>query len=219
MVDDLVAVFVYLTNTAGQVNDALRRGQTGPHVPLARCVTSGLTRLPTYRGATILRATLTEDERAWYREGAAVVEWGFCGALTTARPGLPGNTDILIWSRTARRTTLMDAQVPDRVLFLPGTVFKVLHTSSGDRNQIMLRELAPSEVAADGAPTARVALDDTALTGLAAAAEAVRSARSIEPLPEAYTWAFHTPPGLIPVTAVPRSADADETVPPADTTG
>jgi len=207
---DLVAVFVFLSGSAGPIDDEVRRGVPGPHLPFARCIASGLRQLPTYRGATMLRAMLTEEERAWYREGAAVTEWGFCSALTTGRPGLPGNTDILIWSRTARRTALMDPQVSDRVLFLPGTAFKVLKTSEGERHQIMLRELASSESAENGEDAGgRVALDDIALTGLASAAATAQSAQGVEAVPEAYKWAFSAPPGLIG-TGRPTADPADD---------
>jgi hypothetical protein len=77
---------------------------------------------------------------------------------------------------TARRTALLDPHAPDRVLFLPGTAFKVLRTDeSGDRPVVLLRELSPAEAAADqdaGAaaladPAARrLPLDEIALDSL-----------------------------------------------------
>ncbi|MFI1401038.1 hypothetical protein [Streptomyces sp. NPDC020681] len=208
--DDLVAVRVYLTGAAGPVDDPVRRGIDGPHVPLARCVASGLNRLPSYRGATVLRAALDEEERAWYREGMVVTDWGFCGALTTARPRLPGNTDFLIWSRTARRTALMDPEVRDRVLFLPSTRFKVLRVSGGVRPRILLRELAPAEITVDGRLAAgHSPLDDVALSGLESAAAAVQKAQGRAPLPKAYGWAFSAPPGLIASSGPHGSARTD----------
>lgn len=205
-VDDLTAVFVYLSGAVDAVDDHVRQGVAGPHVAVARCIASGLRRLPSYRGATFMRAMLTDAERAWYRAGAVVTDWGFCGALTTARPGLPGNTDILIWSRTGRRTALIHPHIPDRVLFLPGTMFKVLDSSGGERHQIVLRELAPAEAAGTGRPEATVSLDEVAAAGLRGAEEALRNARGVEPLPVAYQWAFTAPPGLIPQTGPPQTA-------------
>lgn len=219
--DDLVAVWVYLSGTAGPVDEPIRRGEDGPHVSLARCVASGLRRLPSYRGAVVLRAALGDEERAWYREGLVVPDWGFVSALTTARSGLPGNTDFLIWSRTARRTALMETEVPDRVLFLPGTRFKVLRVASGDRYQLLLRELAPSENTMGGPPRSEhSSLDDVALTGLETAAVTVREARAGEPLPRSYAWFFSAPPGLIVSAPLGRvSTHATEGVPPNEDEG
>ncbi|MEW1773100.1 hypothetical protein [Streptomyces sp. NPDC086777] len=141
---DLVAVRLYLSGDARRADAAVRAAVPGPHVPLARCVTAGLRRLPSYRGPALLRTRLGAAERAWYREGALVTEWAFCHARTSLHPGPRGSdaTDVLIWSMTARRTSSLDPDVPDRVVFLPGTVFKVLRA---DGPAVLMRELSPSE--------------------------------------------------------------------------
>ncbi|MDH6109215.1 hypothetical protein P3T36_007625 [Kitasatospora sp. MAP12-15] len=173
---DLVAVRLYLSGDSTAVDDAVRAATTGPHVPLARCVTAGLRRLPSYRGPALLRTRLTAAERAWYADGRTAIEWAFCTGWTAPPPAPAGGTDFLIWSMTARRTALLDPSAPDRVLFLPGTAFKVLRTDeSGDRPVVLLRELSPAEAAADpdaGAaaladPAARrLPLDEIALDSL-----------------------------------------------------
>ncbi|MFJ9907446.1 hypothetical protein ACIRVK_31935 [Streptomyces sp. NPDC101152] len=164
---DLAAVRLYLSGATSAIDVAIRAGTTGPHVPLARCAAGGLRRLPSYRGAAMVRATLTAAERGWYQEGRLVAENSFLMALSSVRRGMPGNTDVLLWSLTARRTALVAPDLPDRVLFAPGTRFKVLRVQGGDRPAVMLRELAASELDEHGrADGRRVPLDEIALTGL-----------------------------------------------------
>ncbi|MCX4744011.1 hypothetical protein OG455_00530 [Kitasatospora sp. NBC_01287] len=160
---DLVAVRLYLSGDSTAVDEAIRAATAGPHVPLARCVTAGLRRLPSYRGPALLRTRLTAAERAWYADGRTAVEWAFCTAWTAPPPAPAGGTDFLIWSMTARRTALLDPPAPDRVLFLPGTAFKVLRTDeSGDRPVVLLRELSPAEAAGDPQAGAAAVVDPAA---------------------------------------------------------
>lgn len=163
---ELVAVRLYLSGDSRGADATVRTATTGPHVPFARCVTAGLRRLPSYRGPALLRTRLTDAERAWYSAGRLVTEWAFCHARTSLHTGPRGlgATDVLIWSMTSRRTTSLDPTLPDRVVFLPGSVFKVLRT---DGNTVLLREVSPSEVAEDGKVDVRQArLDEIALKGL-----------------------------------------------------
>ncbi|MET7287429.1 hypothetical protein [Streptomyces sp. NPDC005573] len=201
---DLAAVRLYLSGATGAIDAAVRSAAPGPHVPLARCAASGLRRLPSHRGATMLRATLSADERAWYREGAVVAEHSFLAALTTVRRGLRGDTDILVWSLTARRTALVAADVPDRVLFAPGTRFKVLRVLDGDRPAVLLRELSAAEVDENGQVSGeRVPLDEIAAAGLEQVhafwkkAEEDPDGKAGEPLPEEHADSFRSAPGLL----------------------
>lgn len=202
VVTDLVAARLYLRGDgAGAPLDQAVRGATvGPHVPLARCVTAGLRRLPSYRGATLLRARLDDAGWAWYGSRRLVTEWAFCWALTSVTAGLPGDTDFLIWSMTARRTALLDPEPADRVLFLPGTSFKVLAARDGDRRTVLLRELSASEIGPDGQVDVRTTpLDEIALSGLDQAHRIWQDAeaQSAPELPEAVTDRFGAPPGLL----------------------
>ncbi|MFJ8141432.1 hypothetical protein [Streptomyces sp. NPDC096013] len=149
---DLVAVRLYLSGDSRQADAVVREAVAGPHVPLARCVTAGLRRLPSYRGPALLRTRLGDAERAWYREGRLATEWAFCHARTSLHPGPRGSgaTDVLIWSMTARRTSSLDPAVPDRVLFVPGTAFKVLRAEG---SVVLMRELSPSETTQDSRTT------------------------------------------------------------------
>ncbi|MFI7499921.1 hypothetical protein ACIBVL_15740 [Streptomyces sp. NPDC049687] len=215
VVTDLVAVRLYLSGGTDGIDSAVRGATVGPHVPLARCVASGLRRLPSYRGATLLRTTLSEAEWQWYGKRRLVTEWAFCSALTTAHPEMAGDVDVLIWSMTARRTALLDAAVPDRVLYLPGTSFKVLGVRDEERRVLLLRELTGPEIGADGSvDLRRLPLDDIAMTGLEQAATEWHEAKpAAVRLPATAATALRNPPGLIVTgrNAAPRRAD---TAPP-----
>ncbi|MFF5536256.1 hypothetical protein ACFY71_27880 [Streptomyces cinerochromogenes] len=197
---DLVAARLYLRGGSALLDRQVREATVGPHVPLARCVAAGVRRLPSYRGATVLRAAPGDAEWDWYRRRTLVTEWAFCWALTTAAPELPGDADVLIWSMTARRTALLDPDLPARVLFLPGTTFKVLAVRDGDRRAVLLRELSASEIAADGrVDTGRTALDDMALAGLEQAERTWQAAapEAAVRLPPEQAARFTAPPGLL----------------------
>jgi hypothetical protein len=116
------------------------------------------------------------------------MEWGFCsgdadpppaGAAEARSPEAadptgaddspegPGPVDFLIWSMTARRTALIVQDEADRVVFLPGTGFKVLRVTGGGRPSVLLRELSASEISEDGRVSTRpVLLDTIALASL-----------------------------------------------------
>jgi hypothetical protein len=202
LLTDLVAARLYLTGEPQRIDDAVRRGKAGPHVPFGRCVASGLRRLPSYRGATRLRVTLADAEWQWYGGRHLVTEWAFCPALTTGTARLPGNVEFLIWSMTARRASLLEPSLPGQVLFLPGTSFKVLRVRADDRREVLLRELSAAEVDPDGQVRAeRAPLDEIALTGLERASDAWQRAAPGEELPAGYAHRFASPPGLITMAA------------------
>jgi hypothetical protein len=204
---ELAAVRLYLSGASTAIDAAIRAGSTGPHVPLARCAAAGLRRLPSYRGVAVLRTWLDDAQLAWYHEGRVVTERSFLAALSAVRPGLPGDTDILVWSLTARRTALVIPEVPDRVLFGPGTRFKVLRAHAGDRSVVLLRELSATESDLDdGTGAKRLPLDEIALTGLEQAHafwQQVESASDGQPahhLPDGHADGFSASPGLLSST-------------------
>lgn len=205
---DLVSVQLYLTGNGRQVDDAVRQATPGPHVPLARCIAAGLHRLPSFRGAVFLRAAAGDAELRWFHEGRLTTEWAFCGARTSALRDTDAkdSADFLIWSMTARRTNLLDRSVPNRVLFLPGTSFKVLRTDrDGRRPAVLLREVSPAEITTGGVDAQRVPLDEIALAGLSRAAELAdpeKASASVD-------GPLAVPPGLVRTSHdAPHSASA-----------
>ncbi|MET9530448.1 hypothetical protein ABZY02_07730 [Streptomyces sp. NPDC006649] len=221
---DLAAMRLYLSGSTPDIDAAIRSASSGPHVPLARCATAGMRRLPSYRGGAILRATLNDAERAWYEEGKPVTEYSFLSALSSIRRGLSGNTDVLFWSLTARRTGLLAQEVPDRLVFMPGTRFKVLRVVDGDRPAVLLRELGAPEVdEAGNLREERVPLDEIALNGLDQLHTLWKQAESDpevpvgDPLSDEYADAFRSAPGLLQSwpgrTVGPRLPAASNTAP------
>ncbi|MGW3121599.1 hypothetical protein ACWDBW_31355 [Streptomyces sp. NPDC001107] len=198
---DLVAVRLYLSGDSRRADAAVREATAGPHIPLARCVTAGLRRLPSYRGPALLRTRLGEAERGWYREGRTATEWAFCHARTSLHPGPRGGgaTDVLIWSMTARRTSSLDPDVPDRVLFLPGTAFRVLRTEG---TAVLMRELSPSETAQHGRDDVAAKLDEIAVKGLEKILDALERAGTDAAARSA------DPPGLIVAPSAVRTEGA-----------
>lgn len=206
---DLVALRLYLTGKISGLDEAVRAGQVGPHVPLARCVASGLRRLPSYRGPLRTRVTLTADEVQWYGGRSLVTEWSFLPAVASSNLDLPGGAEILIWSMSARRTALLDPSRPDQAVFQPGTSFKVLSVGTGpDGPELRLRELTRTEVAPDGAVRSMPALDEFAAAALEDAGKAWRQADPVEALPADRRDWFASPPGLLApaARAVPAGA-------------
>ncbi|WP_018802213.1 hypothetical protein [Salinispora arenicola] len=171
---DSVAVRLYLSRRGAGVDVGLRAGSSGPHVPLARCAVSGLSRLPSYRGATIYRTSPMEQEWQHYRTRRLVTNWAFVSTLIGPCQSQDGDTDVLVWSMTARRTALLEPdttdRVEDRALFLPGTHFKILELrepTGGERGAILMREIGAKEIGGDGrVDPDRASLDELAVMSL-----------------------------------------------------
>ncbi|MFF3497926.1 hypothetical protein [Streptomyces sp. NPDC003247] len=154
-------------------------GGPPPDQPLARRIAAELRRLPCHRGPAVVRAAVPRAAMAdWSRPHRLVTEWGFWPASTSLRQQGDGRPDadgseagpeveveFLVWSVTARPTQALDPGVPDRVVFLPGTAFRVLRVTDGPPARVLLREVPASEEVTEGeGPTAR--LDRAALAGL-----------------------------------------------------
>jgi hypothetical protein len=202
---DSVATRLFLTRRGVGIDAGLRSGAIGPHVPLARCAVSGLSRLPSFRGSTIVRATPGEQQWSLYRGRRLVTDWSFVTMLTAPCAGQDGDTDVLIWSMTARRTALLepdgDERVEDRVVFLPGTHFKILEATEpgGDRRgAILLREIGANEIDDDGrVDHKRMSLDDLAVTSLRRSRERWAGADPRRRIGAASAGRFGMLPGLL----------------------
>ncbi|TDV42155.1 hypothetical protein [Actinophytocola oryzae] len=183
--EDALALHLYLTDQT--MNKALRDGRKGPYVDLARCAVTALRALPQHRGGTVATLTPTAAQWDFYRHNTIVTEPAFHSMLTAPPAPGEGEADLLVWSMTARRTAPLDATVADRVVFPPGTRFKVLELTDGERPMLLLRELSPAEIFADGTvDETRHSLDQLATTSLRRFAEMwKRPATNENPLPEA----------------------------------
>jgi hypothetical protein len=201
---DSVAVRLYLSGRGVGVDAGLRSGRGGPHVPFARCTAAGLTRLPSFRGTAVVRANLTEPEWAFYRDRRLVTDWSFVNMLSGPCAGQQGDTDVLVWSMTARRTALLepdgDEHVDDRVVFLPGTNFKVLGVEPGTterRGAVLLREIGGNEIDDDGnVDRNRVSLDELAVKSMRRSLERWAGAEHPQRTGAAAVARFGVLPGL-----------------------
>ncbi|MET0426121.1 MAG: hypothetical protein ABW046_19790 [Actinoplanes sp.] len=165
--EQAAAVHLYLSSSGDGVDRALRTAEPGSHVPFARCVAAGVSRLPVFRGVTYTTAEVSLADLRLIAARRLLTDWGFVNALAEPPADLPGNLEVLFWSATARRTRPLETGdgVPGRVLFLPGTTFKVLQLrepAEGTRGRLLLREVAADEPGVDG----RVPFDDVALAAL-----------------------------------------------------
>ncbi|MFG3010596.1 hypothetical protein ACGFZB_09060 [Streptomyces cinerochromogenes] len=152
----LLAARLQLT-VHGRGYGAEHRGSGGELPVPAAPALEGLAMLPVHDGVVALRTDLDEAGARWYEAHRQVVEHGVCSASLTGNPGREGNADIVIRSLTGRRTALLEPEIPDRVLFAPGTRFEVLQVRvrRGERTVVMMREL-PAAEALPGGPVRAV---------------------------------------------------------------
>lgn len=199
---DAVALRLYLAGRTG-IDTGLRTGTGDVH--FGRCVAAGLERLPGYRGATVTALDVTAPQWEFLGARPVLAEWGFLNVLTAPCAAQGGDTDLLVWSMTGRKTAPLEPEddgVDGRLVFLPGTRFKVLAvTEPGDgvRGRIVLRELSPTEIDAEGrvAPN-RASLDEFAKISLERAADRWAHEESRERVPAALRGMFGQLPGIKP---------------------
>jgi hypothetical protein len=154
---DLVAVHLYLRSGefgALAVNSVLRAGARGPIAPAyLACLTSGLRRLPAHRGVVFrhIRVPVLGGVGERYSEGDVISEPGFLSATAAEDLAVPtGSVDLLIWSRSGRRTEELGAGgLPQEIVFAARTRLKVLAVvRDGGPPAVLLRELHPDETPA-----------------------------------------------------------------------
>jgi hypothetical protein len=201
---DAVAVQLYLSSKGAAIDAGLRTGDVGPHVPIARCVVAGLSRLPSHRGPATFTMSPSPKEWELYRTHKLFTEWGFLNTLARPSSNVPGDTDVLVWSITARRTKLLEPQqggLEDRVLFVPGTSFKVLELKEpqeGAHGLVLLRELTASEVDENGrVDPNRISLDELALVSLRRELEVWAESDERRPIDPGAAARFSVLPGLV----------------------
>ncbi|MGW4826370.1 hypothetical protein ACWEOG_02220 [Amycolatopsis japonica] len=202
LIADLVAVRLYLGAEGATLDDALRTATVGPHVPFARCVVAGMKLLPSHRGVAFSAVDVDESTWQWYSENRLITEQGFLSALPGPF-GLAGDCDVLVWSLSGRRTALAEhprSGLTDRVLFFPGTRFKVLdlHENDDGSRALLLREVAGE----DRTPIANAEdkLDEVALGMLRRSAQALTDTAAPAPADALPPWTsarFRRLPGLL----------------------
>ncbi|MFJ3756467.1 hypothetical protein [Streptomyces sp. NPDC090080] len=164
--DDLVAVHTYLHQPDRPHNEPGAQ----PSLPLpqlsayAACLSSGLRRLPTYRGV-VLRGLGQDGTAAGagrrLTNPSAVSGLMFDPAAAVSPPG----PAYAIWSVTGRRADVLQGG-GNEIVFAPGAMFRVLgeHTVSGNpfvllRQMPRTREADPPDLLEDADETARACLE------------------------------------------------------------
>ncbi|MFD9698012.1 hypothetical protein [Lentzea sp. NPDC059081] len=159
---------------------------------------------PHHRGATIVTLTLTDEQRNIYRHGDVLTQQGLSYALTAPCATQDGDVDLVVWSVTGRLCAELETgaeRVDGRVVFLPGTRFKVLGVAEPTpavRGRIVLRELSVDRSATDGgAPADESALDRFVLLSLSRAADRWAREPAKERVPAAVAFQFEALPGFV----------------------
>ncbi|MEV7289508.1 hypothetical protein AB0O01_34010 [Streptomyces sp. NPDC093252] len=191
---DLAALRLYLAEEWAWAEPALLDGGLGAHLPLTRCAAAGVRRLPAHRGAAIVRTDVPESTAGWFMDRAVVVDHGLWSAsVSTAALGA-GGPGYAVWSLTGRVMGDIDPYTPDRLVFRPGTRFKVLDVRAGRQPLVLLREMSPHEPEqpGSGGDTRGEWLDTTTVAELRTALE-----QSSALTPTAFQGPRARPPGLI----------------------
>lgn len=148
MVTDLTALLACVSQDEEMVVDTLRMGRLGRLRPYVACIVSGLNRLPVHNGvATVWGVTGPTGPRR-YRSGDVLVEHGLLDAIANPAKRIEGVTEYLLWSVTGRRVEVADrvaVATEERVIFAPGTPFRVLAVAEAEGDhpqQVLLQEMA-----------------------------------------------------------------------------
>ncbi len=144
MATDLAAVHVFAASDHAELVESLRAGSVRVvDRPLLSCVVSGLRRLPTLTGLVVRGGPEDPAAAEVYVPGCEVVEMGLLVAVADPVAEVPGGVEVLIWSSTARRLDgLVEGAEAMQVVFLPGTVFRVLEVDrTGERCRVLLAEV------------------------------------------------------------------------------
>ncbi|MET8830215.1 hypothetical protein ABZX40_32040 [Streptomyces sp. NPDC004610] len=191
---DLAALRLYLAEEWAWAEPALLDGGLGAHLPLTRCAAAGVRRLPPHRGAAIVRTEVPERVADWFMDRAVVVDHGLWSAMVSTAALGAGGPGYAVWSLTGRLMGDIDPYTPDRLVFRPGTRFKVLDVRGGLQPLVLLREMSPGEPDRPGAggDTHGEWLDTTTMAELRTALE-----QSSALTPTGFQGPRARPPGLI----------------------
>jgi hypothetical protein len=141
---DLAAVHVFAASDHAELVESLRAGSVRVmDRTFVSCVVSGLRRLPTLTGLVVRGGPEDPAAAQVYVPGCEVEEMGLLVAVADPVAEVPGGVEVLIWSSTARRLDgLVEGAEATQVVFLPGTVFRVLEVDrTGERCRVLLAEV------------------------------------------------------------------------------
>ncbi|SEQ91441.1 hypothetical protein SAMN04488000_10576 [Lentzea albida] len=148
MVTDLTALLACVSQDEDMVVETLRMGRLGRLRPYVACIVSGLNRLPVHSGVAAVWGVNGPTGPRRYRSGDVLVDHGLLDAVANPSQRIEGVTEYLIWSVTGRRVEVADrvaVATEERVLFAPGTPFRVLAVADAEGDhpqQVLLQEMA-----------------------------------------------------------------------------
>ncbi len=92
----------------------------------AEVLSSGLSKIPNYKGLIIRRVDLSSDVLAKYKKGEVITHDAFTSATRGEKDVFDGNVRMKIWSKTGKRIDYFSTKDDEfEVLFDKGTRFKV----------------------------------------------------------------------------------------------
>jgi hypothetical protein len=183
MVTDLTALVACLSQDEEMVVETLRMGRLGRLRPYVSCIVSALSRLPVHNGVTACWGASGSTGPRRYRTGDVLVEHGLLDTIANPSQRIDGRVEYVVWSVSGRRVEVTDrvaVTTQERVLFPPGTAFRVLAVAEPEDAapmQVMLQELAGPEADQEIAQ-----LRPSVLSQLERAATALRAAPLTQPV-------------------------------------
>ena len=196
---ELAAVHVFAAGDhTGQVEPLRSASVARPDRAFLSCVVGGLRRLPTLTGLVLRGGPDDPAAAEAYQLGSDVVEPGLLLAVADPDADLPGGIEVLIWSSMARRLDgLVDGPACAQVVFLPGTVFRVLDIDrTGTVHRMLLAEVPQTWRDHADADRDRRVLDR--LRGSVQARAAQAAAAAAEPSGDHRWTGLAALPGLVP---------------------
>lgn len=150
LVTELAALAAFVGQDEEMIVETLRKGTLGRLRPYVAAIVSGLNRLPLHQGITTCWSVAPANVANRFRTGEVLVEHGILNTHANPQESFDGGVEYLVWSLSGRRVEVVDRRagvVNERVLFAPGSCFKVLAVSESDGaapTQVLLQEVADS---------------------------------------------------------------------------
>ena len=152
LMTELAAVRVFVARAEAELVEAIRAGGDERDGALAVCAAAGLRRLPSLQGVVVRGGPADASAADAYRPGQDLIEAAPLIALDDIDAPVAGKVEILIWSATARRLNgFVEERKTPEVVFLPGTVFRVLAVDppfapgAPGARRVLLTEVPPTK--------------------------------------------------------------------------
>ncbi|HEX6493813.1 MAG TPA: hypothetical protein VF112_09895 [Candidatus Dormibacteraeota bacterium] len=190
LMTELAAVRVFVARAEAELVESIRSGAGERDVALAVCAAAGLRRLPSLQGVVVRGGPPDPSAADAYRPGQDLIEAAPLIALDDLDVPVSGKVEILIWSATARRLNgFVEDRTTPEVVFLPGTVFRVVAVDppgAPGARRVLLTEVPPTKAGPgheDWAARITARLEEAAANRAAPTGEAAEDDGRFAPLP------------------------------------